>query len=296
VTKRKSKLSPRKTRKSVGAGNSSRCSRPVQLLAKANAANDLDHDGSSLARQRPANSKSISVPDLKKAPVESASVHKLAQSYTGILSVCTYAGIARTIVDIESLGSRCGMGGDQIALAVHDAFADFVDSMAPRDPLEKLMLEQLLLNHVRVLQLSQQACAQSGPETIRILNECADRASGAFRRLITAFAEYRKPRTQPIVAIANQQLVVSQQSHGTKNYGEQSRIRPQPQTLSALYEGAEVTTGSHSTNTTMEAKYRSKDAGGKGRLETERIQTRRALRGRNCLKTVDQKHNSTDAG
>jgi hypothetical protein len=108
------------------------------------------------------------------------------------------------------------LGDDEIAVVLHYAFAGFLSSMAPRDALEKLTLEQLLLNHLRVLQLSQQACAQSSPEMIKILNECTDRASGAFRRLMTAFSEYRKPRPQPIVAIANQQLVGPEQSQRKK--------------------------------------------------------------------------------
>jgi hypothetical protein len=141
--------------------------------------------------------------------VEPEGVKKLAQLFTGILSVCASGASADKILNFDIIGSAFGLDKNATSVGINDAFDEFVKGMKPRDPLEKLALEQLLLNHVRTLSLCQQACAQTSPEMIKILNEAADRASGAFRRLMAAFSEYRKPR-QSIVAIG-QANVASQQ-------------------------------------------------------------------------------------
>lgn len=141
---------------------------------------------------------------------EREGMENLAQSFTGLLGACASGASANRILDIDAFGCAFGLDKDATSAGVHDAFDGFVKGMKPRDPLEKLALEQLLLNHLRTLALSQQACAQTGPEMIEVLNGAADRASGAFRRLMIAFGEYRKPRSQSIVAIG-QANVASQQ-------------------------------------------------------------------------------------
>lgn len=139
-------------------------------------------------------------------------VQQLARSFTGILGESASFSTAFKIAHPDTIGAIFGLDKDATSLGMHDAFAEFVREMAPRDPLEKLALEQLLLNHIRVLRLSQQASSGSSPEMIKILNEAADHASGSFRRLMVAFGEYRKkPSQQSIVAIAQANVAHQQQ-------------------------------------------------------------------------------------
>lgn len=65
--------------------------------------------------------------------------------------------------------------------------------MAPRDPAEEMLVAQLLATHTRAMHLSDLAAAQTQVDTIRTLNEYADRASNTYRRLMLALTEYRRP-------------------------------------------------------------------------------------------------------
>jgi hypothetical protein len=140
-------------------------------------------------------------------------VSRVARCYTETLGLASYMEAAARILDRKTLQTYSGLNDDEFLAALHDSHAEFIHQMQPRDPLEKLTLDQLMLHHVRVLRLSQQACQQSKPELFKMLNEACDGASGAFRRLMTAFDERRRPpRQQAAIAIdqanvANQQVV-----------------------------------------------------------------------------------------
>ena len=146
---------------------------------------------------------------------------KLAQSYTGMLSRGSFMEIATGIVDPKNLQAKTGLQEDEILVAAHNSFAEFVHLMRPRDPLEKVTLEQLMLHHARVVRLSQQACRQTDPEPAKLFHEACDGASGSFRRLVSAFNENRRPRQKAAIAIdqanvANQQVVQNVTPHQGK--------------------------------------------------------------------------------
>jgi hypothetical protein len=147
------------------------------------------------------------------ALAERISISKLARSYTGMLGRGSFMEVATSIVDPKNLQTKSGLQEEEILRAAHDSFAEFVYLMRPRDPLEKLTLEQLMLHHARVVRLSQEARRQSVPKLAKLFHEACDGASGAFRRLMIAFNENRKPpRQQAAIAIdqanvANQQVV-----------------------------------------------------------------------------------------
>ncbi len=70
---------------------------------------------------------------------------------------------------------------------------DMLERMAPRDPLEELLVIQAALAYARVLHLTELANQQQSLESIRTINEYADRASNTYRRLMLGLAEYRRP-------------------------------------------------------------------------------------------------------
>ena len=54
---------------------------------------------------------------------------------------------------------------------------DLLERMAPRDPMEEMLVNQALLAYARVMHLSSLANQQTTLDAIRIVNEYADRAS-----------------------------------------------------------------------------------------------------------------------
>jgi len=163
------------------------------------------------------------------ALAERISISNLARSYTGMLGRGSFMEVATSIVDPKNLQTKSGLQEEEILVAAHNSFAEFVHLMRPRDPLEKLTLEQLMLHHARVVRLSQQACRQSDPEPAKLFHDACDGASGSFRRLLTAFNENRRPRQQAAIAIdqanvANQQVV----QNVTPNQEENRRTNKDP--------------------------------------------------------------------
>ena len=138
-------------------------------------------------------------------------ISKLGQSYAAMLGVASYFVVAAGIVDPKTLQNDVGLNHDEVLAAAHDSVAEFVHKMRPRDPLEKITLEQLIVNHARVLRLSQQACGQTDPESAKLFHEACDGASGSFRRLTTAFNENRKPPRQKASIAIDQANVANQQ-------------------------------------------------------------------------------------
>jgi hypothetical protein len=70
---------------------------------------------------------------------------------------------------------------------------DAIERMAPRDPIEEMLIAQILFAHARVVRLTSLANEQTAIDSIRVINEYADRASNTSRRLMLALAEYRRP-------------------------------------------------------------------------------------------------------
>jgi hypothetical protein len=110
---------------------------------------------------------------------------------------------------------------------------DLIQRMDPRDPVEEMLVVQLVLTHARVLHLTDYANRQESLEKLRGVNECADRASNTYRRLMLALPEYRRPpSSSSFTAIrqanfASQQLIQSNETGTTTNeQGCQTRETP----------------------------------------------------------------------
>lgn len=110
---------------------------------------------------------------------------------------------------------------------------DLIQRMDPRDPIEEMLVVQLVLTHARVLHLTDWANRQESLEKLRGVNECADRASNTYRRLMLALPEYRRPPPlSSFTAIrqanfASQQLIQSNETETTTNeQGCQARQAP----------------------------------------------------------------------
>lgn len=123
------------------------------------------------------------------------------------------AGIVYSNSLMREVGQLLG-GMDAHESAIHYA-ADLIDRMNPRDPAEEMLVVQMVLAHVRVLHLTNLSTRQTDLESIRSVNQYADKASNTYRRLMLALAEYRRPPKSSLAVtsigqtnIAGQQLVL----------------------------------------------------------------------------------------
>jgi hypothetical protein len=91
--------------------------------------------------------------------------------------------------------------------------ADLWARFSPRDPVEELLLSQMIQTHARLMYLNAFAQQQKHIKWAAMMHEAADRAANTFRRQMLALAEYRRPpRPKSFTAIgqaniAQQQIV-----------------------------------------------------------------------------------------
>ena len=85
------------------------------------------------------------------------------------------------------------------------------DAGDPRDPIECLLVEQLVLASHNVGQLYMRAAFATDPKEIEIFIGAAARLLGEFRRTALALKNYREPAAAPRVVVGQQNLVSGDQ-------------------------------------------------------------------------------------
>lgn len=80
--------------------------------------------------------------------------------------------------------------------STHPFVQHALKEMKPRDPIERMLVTQLLWTHARIAYLSWQASCLKHADYIAVLNHAVDGAMNAFRRHTAALAEYRRPAKQ----------------------------------------------------------------------------------------------------
>jgi hypothetical protein len=82
---------------------------------------------------------------------------------------------------------------DQVGPSGYRAYLDQLikDAGHPTDPIEVLMLEQLVMAHFRIAQLHGSAGQAQGIEAVKMLSAAAARLLGEFRRTALAIRAYR---------------------------------------------------------------------------------------------------------
>jgi hypothetical protein len=83
---------------------------------------------------------------------------------------------------------------DQVGPNGYRAYLDLLMKEAgnPTDPIEVMMLEQLVMAHLRIAQLHGSAGQAQGIEAVKILCSAAARLLGEFRRTALAIRAYRE--------------------------------------------------------------------------------------------------------
>lgn len=161
---------------------------------------------------------------------------------------------------------------------------DVFERMAPRDPAEEMLVAQLIFAHTRAMHLADLAMVQTGVDSLRVVNEYADRASNTYRRLMLALAEYRRPPRSGDTHIgqaniAAQQVVLNAQGDGNANATNEQGYGPpeapqRPQTLPALPEGSGIPPGIGGPHAPLDTLHRPPDPRGQGPEPDERMEAR----------------------
>jgi hypothetical protein len=208
----------------------------------------------------------------------STSVAAARRVHGGIMAGTVYGTALRK--RLASLFEGLDLGQSSVAYA-----EDLLERMAPRDPAEEMLITQMLMAQVRTLHLTSLANQQTELDSLRVVNEYADRASNTYRRLMLALAEYRRPARAgdsfTAIAqanIAGQQLVVNERDQFEKATNEQERDqdgdRENPPALSADPGGTEVTAGVSPQGPALEVLHRSANDEGQSTKSDERLEAR----------------------
>ena len=100
---------------------------------------------------------------------------------------------------------------------VYIAMAVLKAAGAPTDPLEAMMLEQIMIAHHRVLCLHAEAAQAESAEMIEVLNTAASKLTAELRRLCLAVREYRAPISPKNVTLVRQQNLAARRSKNCVN-------------------------------------------------------------------------------
>jgi hypothetical protein len=119
---------------------------------------------------------------------------------------------------------------------------EYLQRFEPRDPVEEMMIAQMLWAHARVANLMRRAKAQKEIKWAELLYEATDRASNLVRRQMLALAEYRRPRRRTFTAIrqaniAGQQVVTSSSPVENRNEEQnKAKVSAQPKGIGGAAE------------------------------------------------------------
>jgi hypothetical protein len=143
----------------------------------------------------------------------------------------------------------------------------FQREMRPKDGLEELALDQLLLAHTRSVWLTRLLAHQKDMQSIGIISEACERAVGTFARLMRAISEYRRPSNASTTVSIGQanvggnqvvQNLVKEGRQKQKN-GERTRISQDTAAstpaLSANEGRIALPSGGHSANPALDKEH-----------------------------------------
>jgi hypothetical protein len=160
--------------------------------------------------------------------------------------------------------------------SVGQANFSLLEEMQAQDPLERLVLSQLLLAHGRAVWLTNEMRTQSKVEMIPALSEAAERASGTVARLQRVFSEYRERLAA--IKTKKENADFRERYAGQKNAENQPRRTVSNPTLPAQPKRPQLPPSHHSTQSAMDKEYGAADTGGEASSGHECPQARVEVR------------------
>ena len=178
---------------------------------------------------------------------------------------------------VGSLGglSGAGMGVNEF----DDYLRDFAESLAPRDAIERQLIQQLAWAHVRLARLNALAAGQQGLKQLKVLHELTDRAAATYRKTVACLDDRRRgprPRVVNQTNVAGQQIVQNQlpgDGHGRNEKGLPAGAAPAPALLPEPA-GLGVPAVGRPPREAVGEGPRAGDAAGQGPLQPQQLEAR----------------------
>jgi hypothetical protein len=101
--------------------------------------------------------------------------------------------------------------------------------LAPRDAIEKMMVDQILWLHARLAHLSFYSSVQTRLKPMQVMHEACDRLADTIRRHIVAFSDYRDPGRRRFTAVKQANIAQQQIVAGPLSRRRRRWEKPQPQ-------------------------------------------------------------------
>lgn len=136
---------------------------------------------------------------------------------------------------------------------------DLIRRLCPRDPVEELLVAQMLWTHARAARLSRVSLEQKSLDWFKAYSAEFERSSNLFRRQMKAFDEHRKPRRQFVLTRrASPALAMGPRAEKKKEIGHG------PKGLPPVGGGVEVAAKLCLPEPAVVPQYRPEDGGGEG--------------------------------
>lgn len=115
----------------------------------------------------------------------------------------------RVLLDGGAYAQIAGELDARLAPSSVDYAQAYLDAMTPRNPMERMLASQILLQHARISSLIRSQCRTKNPGLRGQLDRAIDSAMNVARRQALAWDQLRSPR--PVQYIAGQQINVAGQ-------------------------------------------------------------------------------------
>jgi hypothetical protein len=123
---------------------------------------------------------------------------------------------------------------EKLSVGATDFITAIIESVKPRDLVERMLCVQMAWTHARLARLSVSAASQENIKSFAVVHQAADAATNTYRRLMQALADYRTPRRgEGFTAVknqynANQQVVQNGNPENGTATNEQGSTVPDP--------------------------------------------------------------------
>jgi len=128
------------------------------------------------------------------------------QYQAGVIEATFAAGVLATVSSGSRLGADVSPGAYKL---YHDKI--LAESGPARDPIERMLTEQLLWCHHRIGNLHAAAATAKEPDLVSALNAAAVKLMAEFRRSALALREYKSPATPRQITLVKQQNLAANQ-------------------------------------------------------------------------------------
>jgi hypothetical protein len=207
-------------------------------------------------------------PDLETRPELSAAVEAPATTAQFLrAAMLIYKSMAQTFVKADSASMDAWLQRGRRMLR----------EMGPRDPVEELLITQLLWTEARLAYLNHFSLQQNTMKNIRGFHDLTNDAIASLGKLVNSLVEYRRPRRRSFVTVRNANIARKQIVTNIGRRKDAGRVgqplfkkTAQAPQLPVDAARAAVASASHPAEPALEKELRPEDADRENHLPPER--------------------------